>query len=372
LAKKKIILVVGARPNFMKVAPVLAAIREQGADRFNAMLVHTGQHYDANMSDVFFADLDMPKPDVFLGVGSGSHAEQTAKVMIQMEALLADEQPDLLLVAGDVNSTLAAAIVAAKAGVKLGHIESGLRSFDRDMPEEINRIVADEFSDLCFVTEPSGLKNLKHEGIANERVFFVGNTMIDSLVKYRDAAKNKFAGLQKQFGIASKQYALVTLHRPSNVDDKTNLTVLVDLFEQMSGDVPKIIFPVHPRTRKRLDEFGLTERVEKNTSLQLVDPVGYLDFLALQDSAAVVLTDSGGIQEETTALGVPCITIRENTERPVTTEIGTNELVGLDTAKIIELSQQAINSTWKRSSIPELWDGKASERILDILKRTIV
>ena len=369
MTKKKIILVVGARPNFMKVAPVLKAIREQASDRFDAMLIHTGQHYDANMSDVFFADLDMPRPDRFLGVGSGSHAEQTARVMIEMEALFAEEKPDLVMVAGDVNSTLATAIVAAKSGIKLAHIESGLRSFDRLMPEEINRIVADEFSDLCFVTEPSGIKNLRHEGIDDNRIFFVGNTMIDSIVANRKKAKALFPDLEKQFGIKAKKYALVTLHRPSNVDDEKNLTLLVGLFEQMQSFAPKIIFPVHPRTRKKLKEFHLSGRIKNIAALALIDPIGYLPFLAMQEMAAVVLTDSGGIQEETTVLGVPCITIRENTERPITIEKGTNELTGLDQVKIIALSKQAFDGKWKPYSVPELWDGKASERILVILKK---
>ncbi len=352
----------------MKVAPVLRAIREKASDRFDTMLVHTGQHYDANMSDIFFADLDMPQPDRFLGVGSGSHAEQTARVMIEMEKLFAEEKPDLVMVAGDVNSTLATAIVAAKAGIPLAHIESGLRSFDRGMPEEINRIVADEFSDLCFVTESSGITNLRHEGIAEDRICYVGNTMIDSVVANRERAKTVFPELAKKFGIEAKKYALVTLHRPSNVDDQANLTLLVGLFEKMQSFAPKIIFPVHPRTRKKLDEFFLTDRVKAITALELIDPVGYLSFLALQDNAAVVLTDSGGIQEETTALGVPCITLRENTERPVTIEEGTNEMTGLDTIKILGLAESAFDKKWKKASIPELWDGKASERILEKLK----
>lgn len=352
----------------MKVAPLLKAIREDASDAFETKLVHTGQHYDANMSDVFFSDLDMPKPDRFLGVGSGSHAEQTARVMIEMEKLLAEEKPDLVMVAGDVNSTLATAIVAAKAGITLAHIESGLRSFDRTMPEEINRIVADEFSDLCFVTEPSGVTNLRHEGIADDRIFYVGNTMIDSVVANSGKANVVFPGLAKRFGIEKKKYALVTLHRPSNVDDEKNLMLLAGLFEQMQSFASKIIFPVHPRTRKKIEEFRLTARIKKNTSLQLIDPVGYLDFLALQSMAAVVLTDSGGIQEETTVLGVPCITLRDNTERPVTIERGTNELTGLDTTKIVALSKNAFDGKWKRASIPDLWDGKASERILTVLK----
>jgi len=369
MTKKKIILVVGARPNFMKVAPVLKAIREHASDRFGAMLVHTGQHYDANMSDVFFADLDMPQPDKFLGVGSGSHAEQTARVMIEMEKLFTEEKPDLVMVAGDVNSTLAAAIVAAKAGIKIAHIESGLRSFDRAMPEEINRIVADEFSDLCFVTEPSGVKNLRHEGIEESRIFFVGNTMIDSVSANIERAKARFSELEKHYQIEAKKYALVTLHRPSNVDEEKNLTLLVGLFEQMQSFAPKIIFPVHPRTRKKLEEFHLADRINNNSALELIDPIGYLPFLALQSMAAVVLTDSGGIQEETTALGVPCITLRENTERPITIEEGTNEMAGLDITKIIALSQNAFEGKWKPSAIPELWDGMASERILTVLKK---
>ncbi|MEP7234329.1 MAG: UDP-N-acetylglucosamine 2-epimerase (non-hydrolyzing) [Ignavibacteriota bacterium] len=369
MKKKKIILVVGARPNFMKVAPVLAAIKEHASGRFEALLVHTGQHYDVNMSDVFFADLGMPQPDRFLGVGSGSHAEQTGRVMIEMERLFTQENPDLVMVAGDVNSTLATAIVAAKAGIKLAHIESGLRSFDRTMPEEINRIVADEFSDLCFVTEPSGITNLRHEGIEESRIFYVGNTMIDSIVAHRAKAQSIFSELRSQFGITNKNYALATLHRPSNVDEKENLNILVGLFEQLRPFAPKIIFPVHPRTRKKLEEFQLSERVGKISGLMLIDPLGYLPFLALQDNAAVVLTDSGGIQEETTALGVPCITIRENTERPVTIEVGTNEMTGLDTAKIISLTKRAFEGSWKSASVPELWDGKAAVRIAGVIDK---
>jgi len=367
----------------MKVAPVLEAVRATG--KFNSILVHTGQHYDANMSDVFFSDLDMPQPDRFLGIGSGSHAEQTAKVMIEMEKLLAEEQPDLVMVAGDVNSTLATTLVAAKAGITLGHIESGLRSFDRGMPEEINRIVADEFSQFCFVTEPSGLNNLEHEGISKDRVFFVGNTMIDSVQKYLPNARERFVELGVKYGIEAKKYALVTLHRPSNVDEFPALTRFVELFERMSAFAPRmtdhgnritdhafrILFPIHPRTRKRLQDFGLNDRIRSNQRLALIDPVGYLDFLALQDSAGVVLTDSGGIQEETTTLGVPCITLRENTERPITVEEGTNELIGLDMERALELSKQALNGKWKSHRVPELWDGHAAKRIATIIETAL-
>jgi UDP-N-acetylglucosamine 2-epimerase (non-hydrolysing) len=355
----------------MKVAPVLEAVRNLPSKKFETLLVHTGQHYDANMSDVFFSDLEMPKPDRFLGIGSGSHAEQTAKVMIEMERMIAEEKPDLVMVAGDVNSTLATALVAAKSNTPLGHIESGLRSFDREMPEEINRIVADEFSKFCFVTEPSGLKNLEHEGIAKDRVFYVGNTMIDSIVKYLSSARKKFGELSSRFGIEGKNYVLVTLHRPSNVDEKGALTQFVELFEQVGAFAPRIIFPIHPRTRKRLEDFGLAGRVENCKGLALIDPVGYLDFLALQDAAALVLTDSGGVQEETTALGVPCITLRENTERPSTTEQGTNELLGLDMPKVLEYSKRAFEGKWKEHRVPEFWDGHAAERIAEILDQTL-
>ncbi len=367
----KILFVVGARPNFMKVAPVIEAVRNSASDRFTSVLVHTGQHYDANMSDIFFSDLEMPQPDRFLGIGSGSHASQTAKVMIEMEALLEEEQPDLVLVAGDVNSTLATALVAAKAGITLGHIESGLRSFDRTMPEEINRIVADEFSRFCFVTESSGMNNLEFEGIENDRVFFVGNTMIDSVVKYLPKARERFAGLAERLAIEQKQFALVTLHRPSNVDDRDSLERFVELFEAMASFAPRIVFPIHPRTLKQLEVFGLMERVKRNSNLALIDPVGYLEFLALQDAATVVLTDSGGVQEETTMLGVPCITVRENTERPVTVMQGTNELLGLDMPKVLEFAKRAFSGQWKESAIPELWDGHAADRIVLILKEAL-
>lgn len=366
--KKKILLVVGARPNFMKVAPVLSELRTNASMMFDALLVHTGQHYDQNMSDVFFRDLDMPAPDIFLGVGSGSHAEQTARVMIEMERLIEQERPDLVMVAGDVNSTLAATLVAAKANVPLAHIESGLRSFDREMPEEINRIVADEFSKFCFVTEPSGRDNLRNEGIGEDRVFYVGNTMIDSVRRYLTPARERFSMWSARNGLQSQAFALVTLHRPSNVDVRENLERLLSMLRKMSAFAKHIVFPIHPRTSKRIDEFGLRSLVEANASLMLIEPVGYLDFLALQDAAAVVLTDSGGVQEETTALGRPCITLRENTERPITIEVGSNELVGFDLERALELSRSASEGKWKTSRVPDLWDGHAARRIVDVLR----
>lgn len=352
----------------MKMAPVLEAVRRDAADVFDGMLVHTGQHYDPNMSDVFFADLDMPQPDKFLGVGSGTHAEQTGRVMVAMERLLDEEQPDLVMVAGDVNSTLASAIVAAKAWIPLGHIEAGLRSFDRTMPEEINRIVADEFSRFCFVTEPSGLQNLKAEGIGEDRIFYVGNTMIDSLEKHLPATEARLEKLAKQYDFEVTKYVLVTLHRPSNVDTKEHLTKLIELFEKTSRAAHRIIFPIHPRTRKRLEEFGLDQRIGAIKELIVIDPVGYLDFLAFERGAAVVLTDSGGVQEETTALHVPCITIRDNTERPITIAEGTNELTGLDVSRILDLTTDALAGKWKTGRTPKLWDGKAAERIVQVLR----
>lgn len=356
----------------MKVAPVLGEIRAMASDRFDAMLVHTGQHYDANMSDIFFSDLDMPAPDRFLGVGSGSHAEQTAKVMIEMEKLLGEEKPDLVMVAGDVNSTLATTLVAAKANIPLAHIESGLRSFDREMPEEINRIVADEFSRFCFVTEASGLENLKHEGIADDRVFFVGNTMIDSVVKYLDKARERFEQWESKHDLKRHGFALVTLHRPSNVDDKENLANLLGLFEAMSAFMPAIVFPIHPRTLKRIEEFGLGDKLRSLKSVKVIEPVGYLDFLALQDASSVIMTDSGGVQEESTALGRPCVTLRENTERPVTIEEGSNELIGLNIDKALDHARRAARGEWKTSKVPELWDGKAASRIVAILREHLV
>lgn len=372
MPRKRIIAIVGARPNFMKMAPVVDALRSAaGGSAFDVLLVHTGQHYDANMSDVFFSDLEMPKPDVFLGAGSGSHAQQTAKVMIAMEELLTITPSDLVLVPGDVNSTLATTLVAAKMGRTLGHIESGLRSFDRGMPEEINRIVTDEFSRFCFVTESSGLENLAHEGIDSSRVFHVGNTMIDTLYKYLPQARERFTSMSKRLGIDADKYALVTLHRPSNVDDHASLAKFVELFSAMRQFASRIVFPIHPRTRKMLAEHGLMQSIEANGQLILIDPVGYLDFVALQAHARIVLTDSGGIQEETTALQVPCITLRENTERPVTVTEGTNELVGLDQSHIMDFVRRAFEGRWKAASVPKLWDGHASERIVNILREAL-
>lgn len=408
--KAKVITVVGARPNFMKAAPILASIQEhnhrlaQGlssvhADRcpvaLESVLVHTGQHYDEAMSDRFFADLNIPRPDIHLGVGSGSHACQTAEVMKKFEEVMLRERPALLIVVGDVNSTVACALVAAKisydsTGTRplIAHVESGLRSFDRGMPEEINRIMTDHLADLLFVTEESGLKNLRQEGIAERKVHFVGNTMIDSLLAFRHKAGSSpiLDNLGLRHGNGTKgprngtaRYALLTLHRPSNVDQREGFLNIIEGLDDLANSCP-VIFPVHPRTKKRITEFGLAsffrEGNEEPSSeaakrgIRLVDPLGYLDFLCLMDHAAVVVTDSGGIQEETTSLGVPCVTVRENTERPVTVHVGTNILAGTSAQGIREATRRQLQSK-KDGKVPESWDGKSAERILDVICQKI-
>ncbi len=346
--------VVGARPNFVKAAPVLRALKNRGVRQ---TLVHTGQHYDRNMSDVFFTQLEIPEPNVNLGVGSGSHAAQTAEIMIRFEPVVIDTKPDIVLVYGDVNSTVAAALVCSKLLIRVGHVEAGLRSFDRTMPEEINRIVTDRLSDLLFTPSEDGDANLKQEGVAPEKIHRVGNVMIDSLVQFLPAAaacsRNGYP----------ERYALVTLHRPANVDDPKNLErVLSALIEASEG--LDIIFPVHPRTRQRISEFGISTQ-----KLHLLEPVPYLEFLALQSRASVVITDSGGIQEETTYLGVPCLTLRPNTERPITVTVGTNVLVGDDEIKLNNELKNILAGKGKKGAIPPLWDGHAGDRIAEVLQR---
>lgn len=359
----KFISVVGARPNFMKVAPLHRALAPY-ADRVRHMICHTGQHYDEKMSKVFFEDLELPQPDIYLGVGSGSHAEQTARVMVEFEKVLLSEQPDLVIVVGDVNSTLACSVTASKLHIPVAHVEAGLRSFDREMPEEINRMVTDVLADFLFVTEEAGLINLKREGIHDNKVFFVGHVMIDSLAQYREKAH--LSPALAEFDLLPRAYTLVTLHRPSNVDVKENLEKILTIFEQLQTQT-RFLFPVHPRTRARIAEFGLQARFDAIATLRLCDPIGYLDFLKLMDNAALILTDSGGIQEESTWLRVPCVTLRESTERPVTAEVGTNEVVGLDIDLAVEKSRAALNGKAKHGNIPELWDGHAAERIVAIL-----
>jgi UDP-N-acetylglucosamine 2-epimerase (non-hydrolysing) len=352
----KILHVVGARPNFMKVAPILAQLRKRAGVR--QVLVHTGQHYDAKMSDVFFQDLGMPDPDVHLGVGSGSHAQQTAKVMVEVEPVLTRERPDVVVVAGDVNSTLAVALVASKMGLAVAHVEAGLRSRDWTMPEEINRVLTDRLSDLLFTPSRDGDENLRAEGIDPSRVHFVGNVMIDSLQAALPRARE--SRIHERLELQRRGYVLATLHRPANVDDPAALSRLISALIEVAGKVP-LVFPIHPRTRSRLPA-GFEAK-----GLKLVEPLGYLDFLALTAEARLVMTDSGGIQEETTALGVPCLTLRENTERPVTVEVGTNQLVGTDPAKAVAAAREVLAGRVRQGRIPELWDGRAAERVADVL-----
>jgi UDP-N-acetylglucosamine 2-epimerase (non-hydrolysing) len=359
----KIVYVVGARPNYMKIAPLMKAVQRAGIAEHK--LVHTGQHYDFAMSDVFFTDLGMPVPDIHLGVGSGSHAEQTAKVMVGFEKVCATEKPDLVVVAGDVNSTLACAIDAAKAHIACAHVEAGLRSFDMRMPEEVNRIVTDRLCEILLTPSRDGDDNLAREGVAPERIFRVGNVMIDTLREHLERARATRS--PERLGVASGCYAVVTLHRPSNVDDPAVLGDLLSAFEVIQREVP-VVFPIHPRTRRRLEEHGLLNRLPAMPGLVLCDPLGYLEFIGLTSQAALVLTDSGGLQEETTALGIPCLTLRENTERPVTVSEGTNTLVGVDPRRIATEALAALGGRGKVGHIPALWDGRASERIVDVFR----
>ena len=361
----KVINVVGARPNFMKVAPIVAAMKRR-PDKFLPLVVHTGQHYDSAMSDSFFRDLELPEPDTHLGVGSASHAAQTAAVMERFEPVVLREKPDWVLVVGDVNSTIACALVCVKLGVKVAHVEAGLRSRDRSMPEEINRLLTDQIADLLFTPSHDADENLLAEGIPRERIRLVGNVMIDSLQKSLNVARA--LPTREQLGLSGVDYALLTLHRPSNVDLRESFERILDALEVIAARLP-IVFPVHPRTKKTIAELGLSARVASIKDLRTVQPLGYLDFLNLSSSARLVLTDSGGIQEETTALGIPCLTLRENTERPITVEMGTNVVVGTDTTKIITAASTALNGSAKRTlRQPPLWDGQTSERILDALE----
>jgi len=351
----RIVHILGTRPNFVKMAPVIAAARERfGAER--SVVVHTGQHYDRAMSEVFFEELGVPEPDHMLGVGSGAHGEQTARVLERLEPVLRDERPDLILVPGDVNSTLAAALCAARLGVPIGHIESGLRSFDRTMPEEVNRIVTDHLSDLLFLHSPEAEDNLSAEGVDPERFEFVGNTMIDTLVALEDRIRERAAAIAA--GVEPGSYLLVTLHRPALVDGPL-LADAIDALDRVAADLP-VLFPVHPRTRKMLGDRGAG-------AVRLIDPVGYLDFLSLEADAAAVLTDSGGIQEETTYLGIPCFTLRDNTERPVTVRAGTNTLLGLAPERIAEIPGLLAAAPAKPPHPPDKWDGRAAQRVTDVI-----
>ncbi|MBX6363103.1 MAG: UDP-N-acetylglucosamine 2-epimerase (non-hydrolyzing) [Gemmatimonadetes bacterium] len=359
----KIMAVVGARPNMMKAAPLLRELARH-AD-VETVLVHTGQHYDERMSEAFFRDLGLPAPDHYLGVGSGTHAAQTANVMLALEPIMIAERPDVLVVVGDVNSTLAAALVAAKLGVRIAHVEAGLRSFDRGMPEEINRVLTDAISDLLFTTERDAETNLLREGVPAERIHFVGNVMIDTLL--RELPRARALGMPGRMGVAAREYAVLTLHRPSNVDDPAVLAQLLDAVDVVQSRVP-VLFPVHPRTRQRLAEGSLADRLARMPALRLLEPLGYLEFLGLLADARLVLTDSGGIQEETTILGVPCLTLRENTERPVTVLEGTNEVVGTNADRIAAAAVRILDGGGKAGRRPELWDGHAAERIVAVLR----
>jgi UDP-N-acetylglucosamine 2-epimerase (non-hydrolysing) len=346
----------------MKIAPIIKACKASKV--IEPLLVHTGQHYDRKMSELFFHQLDIPEPDINLGVGSASHAVQTAGIMKAFEPVVLEYKPDAVLVVGDVNSTIACGLVAVKLGIAIIHVEAGLRSFDRSMPEEINRLLTDSISDFLFCTEQSGVDNLVREGISKEKIFLVGNVMIDTLLKNKTRAES--SNILNQLNLNGNGYAALTLHRPSNVDNPCVFGRILDALEVIQNDMP-IIFPIHPRTRQNLTTFHFDKRLKGLPNLQLVDPLGYLDFLKLMTSARLVLTDSGGIQEETTILKIPCLTLRENTERPVTVEIGSNQLVGTDPANIIKAYRHTTNGTRRQPQIPPLWDGHAAERIVRIL-----
>ncbi len=360
----KVLSIAGARPNFIKIAPIAAEFARHAAD-FESTLVHTGQHYDEKLSRIFFEELAIPRPDVNLNVGSGSHAQQTAAIMAAFEPVLLERRPDLLLVLGDVNSTIACALVASKLGIPVAHVEAGLRSFDRTMPEEINRVLTDQISDLLFTTEQGAHDHLQREGIDPARVHFVGNVMIDTLMVHRQRARE--LGVAARLGLAEKSYGVITLHRPSNVDDPAMFERLLEGIGVIAEDLP-LVFPIHPRTRAVLAASPRAAALVQRQRLRVIDPLGYLDFLGLTDSSAVVLTDSGGIQEETTMLGVPCLTLRENTERPVTISHGTNRLVGTDPARLVAAWRELAAATGGYAT-PPLWDGQAAGRIVEIIRR---
>ncbi|MCP4547853.1 MAG: UDP-N-acetylglucosamine 2-epimerase (non-hydrolyzing) [bacterium] len=355
----KIIGIVGARPNFMKMAPIMRALAKSD---FEAMLCHTGQHYDDNMSKVFFDDLELPRPDIFMGVGSGSHAKQTAKIMTEFEDIVLKEKPDLVMVVGDVNSTIACSLVCAKLMIPIAHVEAGLRSWDREMPEEINRMVTDILADLLFTTSAEAEPNLLREGVAAEKIHFTGNVMIDSLMFYLPKADR--LTILDDLELKPQGYGLVTLHRPSNVDDPDTFRGILDALGEAGSRVP-LIWPMHPRTRKMIESFGIDP---KAMGLRPVEPLGYLEFMKLMKDSRLVMTDSGGIQEETTVLGIPCLTLRENTERPITCDIGTNTLVGVNPDNIRKTIIDTFEGEAQPWQAPPLWDGHAAERIVEVLK----
>jgi len=359
--KKKIISVVGARPNFIKIAPIHKAFLSY-KDNYQHLICHTGQHFDEKMSKIFFEELEMPKPDFYLGIGGGSHAEQTAKIMIEFEKILLEHKPELVIVPGDVNSTLAASLTAAKLHIPVAHVEAGLRSFDMSMPEEINRILTDKISELLFITEESAIQNLRNEGTDKSKVFFTGNVMIDSLVHYLPKINKN--NILSKLHLKKDNYILSTFHRPSNVDNYDSLKMILETFSKLANS-HKIVFPVHPRTQNMIETFGFKDLIHQN--ILLLEPIGYLDFLSLMKNATLVITDSGGIQEETTFLNVQCITVRNSTERPITCNLGTNQLIGTDLDKVYNAALNVLKGNKKEGKIPDLWDGHASERICKII-----
>lgn len=356
------LLVAGTRPNFIKIGPLYHAFAKH--DGLETTLVHTGQHYDAAMSDVFFEQLELPEPDIFLSSGSGTHATQTARVMMELEPVIIEQRPDVVVVVGDVNSTFAAALTAKKLHVPVAHVEAGLRSFDRRMPEEINRVATDAISDFLFTTEAAAEVHLKNEGKSEDIIFFCGNVMIDSLRRFQHKARA--VRQHDVYDLRAKSYVLLTAHRPEMVDHPEKLEQFVRGVAQISNDHP-LVFPIHPRTFSRIKDSGLWDLLDGNQNVHLIEPLGYLEFLSLMMNAGLVLTDSGGVQEETTVLGVPCATIRDNTERPCTIDVGTNELIPLETDAIKDAAERALSGKWKEGSLPELWDGHAAERIAAIL-----
>ena len=361
----KVYIVAGARPNFMKIAPIINELKNSNIE---FKLIHTGQHYDNNMSKVFFDDLGIPEPNVYLNVGSGTHAFQTAKIMIEFEKVILKEEPSLVLVVGDVNSTLACALVAKKRGIKIAHVEAGLRSFDQTMPEEINRLLTDQISDFLFITERSAELNLIKEGIDKKKIFFVGNIMIDTLIKNLERAR--IINYYEKLNLKKKEFALVTLHRPSNVDNKENLLKVIEIINYLQEKI-KIFFPVHPRTDKNIKKFNLEKKL-KDLNLILTEPIGYLEFLNLMENSKLILTDSGGIQEEASYLKVPVITLRENTERPVTVEKGTNTVIGCNYEIAVKCIDKIFSNSYKKGQDIEKWDGKTAERITSILKKHLI
>ena len=360
--KPKIHLIVGARPNYIKANPVYYSLNQ--LNKFEIKLVNTGQHYDENMSKIFIHELGMKKPDINLEVGSGSHGEQTGKILSLYEKVLVEDQPNMIIVFGDVNSTIACSLAAAKLGVPIGHVESGLRSFDWNMPEEINRVLTDKLSTFLFTTSPEAKENLMNEGIVEKNIHFVGNTMIDSLIEFQ----NKFdkSDIRKELNL-EHDYALITMHRPSNVDNGKNLIKLIRSIQKSSEIIP-CVFPIHPRTKKKLQSSKLYDELYNNKQINLTDPIGYIDFMCLQKNARIIMTDSGGIQEESTFFGVPCITVRENTERPITVSLGTNKLIGTEYERIPGEITAELKNNSNKHSIPSLWDGKSSDRISKIIE----